>query len=62
MFAAGWHVNGTQYFSIGGCTITVNAGVTFAGNVGNGAQNVFVRLRTWDPVAGAWVRGRRRAP
>ena len=41
----------------GGCSITVNAGVTFAGNVGNGAQNVFVRLRTWDPAAGAWVLG-----
>ena len=47
----------TQYFSVGGCSITVNAGVTFAGNVGNGAQNVFVRLRTWDPATGAWVLG-----
>jgi hypothetical protein len=52
------NTNGTQYFSGGitnGCAITVNAGVTFAGNVGNGAQNVFYQLRTWDPVAVAWV-------
>ncbi len=54
------NTNGTQYFSSGitnGCSISVNAGVTFAGNVGNGGQNVFVRLRTYDPVAGAWVLG-----
>ncbi len=54
------NVNGTQYFSSGitnGCSITVNAGVTFAGNVGNGGQNVFVRLRTYDPATGAWVLG-----
>jgi hypothetical protein len=51
------NVQGTQYFSSGGCSITVNAGVTFAGNVGNGGQNVFVRLRTYDPGTGAWVLG-----
>jgi hypothetical protein len=55
VFASGTCTNGTQYFSSGGCSITVNAGVTFAGNVGNGAQNVFVRLRTYDPATGAWV-------
>ena len=52
------NANGTQYFSGGianGCSITVNAGVTFAGNVGNGGMNVYYRLRTWDPVAGAWT-------
>jgi hypothetical protein len=31
--------------------------VTFAGNVGNGAQNVFVRLRTWNPATSSWVLG-----
>jgi hypothetical protein len=57
VFASGTCANGTQYFSVGGCSITVNAGVTFAGNVGNGAQNVFVRLRTFDPGTGTWVLG-----
>jgi hypothetical protein len=57
VFASGTCVNGTQYFSAGGCSITVNAGVTFAGNVGNGGQNVFVRLRTFDPGTGTWVLG-----
>jgi hypothetical protein len=55
VFASGTCTNGTQYFSSGGCSITVNAGVTFAGNVGNGAADVFVRLRTYDPATGAWV-------
>jgi Flp pilus assembly protein TadG len=55
--ASGTCTNATQYFSVGGCTISVNAGVTFAGNVGNGGQNVFVRLRTWNPATGAWVLG-----
>ena len=57
VFASGTCTNGTQYFSVGGCTISANAGVTFAGNVGNGGQNVFVRLRTYDPATGAWVLG-----
>jgi hypothetical protein len=55
--ASGTCANGTQYFSVGGCTISVNAGVTFAGNVGNGGQNVFVRQRTWDNVNNVWVLG-----
>jgi len=52
------NTNGTQYFSSGitnGCSITVNAGVTFG--VSNNQANVFVRLRTWDPVASAWTLG-----
>jgi hypothetical protein len=49
------NVNGTQYFSVGGCTISVNAGVTFASGVGNGAQHVYVFLRTWNPATSAWV-------
>ncbi len=57
VYASGTCTNGTQYFSSGGCSITVNAGVTFAGNVANGGQNVFVRLRTYDPATGAWVLG-----
>jgi hypothetical protein len=57
VYASGTCANGTQYFSSGGCSITVNAGVTFAGNVGNGGQNVFVRLRTFDPGTGTWVLG-----
>ena len=36
VFASGTCNNATQYFSVGGCTISVNAGVTFASGVGNG--------------------------
>jgi hypothetical protein len=53
--ASGNCTSGTQYFSVGGCTITVNAGVAFAGNVGNGGQNVFLVNRTWDNVNNVWV-------
>jgi hypothetical protein len=57
VYLSGTCANGTQYFSSGGCSITVNAGVTFANNVGNGGQNVYYRLRTYDPVAGTWTQG-----
>jgi Putative Flp pilus-assembly TadE/G-like len=55
--ATGTCTSGTQYFSVGGCTISVNAGVTFAGNVGNGGQNVYLVNRTWDNVNNVWVDG-----
>jgi hypothetical protein len=53
--ASGTCTSGTQYFSVGGCTISVNAGVTFASGIGNGAQNVFLVNRTWDNVNNVWV-------
>jgi putative Flp pilus-assembly TadE/G-like protein len=56
VFVTGTCANGTtQYFNVGGCSVTVNAGVTFAGNVGNGGQNVFLVQRTWDNVNNVWV-------
>jgi hypothetical protein len=53
--ASGTCTNGTQYFSVGGCTISVNAGVAFASGVGNGGQNVYLVNRTWDNVNNVWV-------
>jgi Putative Flp pilus-assembly TadE/G-like len=47
--------NGTQYFSVGGCTITVRAGVTFASGIPNGQRNVYLLERTWDNVNNVWV-------
>lgn len=47
--------NGTQYFSVGGCSVTVNAGVTFASDVTTGQQNVYLVQRTWDNVNNVWV-------
>ena len=51
--------NGTQYFSVGGCNVTVNAGVTFASDVGNAKGNVFLVEHYWDTTvnngAGGWV-------
>jgi hypothetical protein len=48
-------VNGTQYFSVGGCTLTVAAGVTFASGIPNGQRNVYLLERTWDNVNNVWV-------
>jgi hypothetical protein len=49
--------SGTQYFSVGACTVSVNAGVAFAGGLPNGAKNVYLVERTWDNAATppAWV-------
>jgi hypothetical protein len=49
------NVNGTQYFSSGGCTISVAAGVTFANGIPNGQRSVFLLERTWDNVNNVWV-------
>jgi hypothetical protein len=46
---------GTQYFSFGGCTITVSAGVTFASGIPNGQRSVYLLERTWDNVNNVWV-------
>jgi hypothetical protein len=48
-------VNGSQYFSVGGCTLTVNAGVTFASGIPNGQRSVFLLERTWDNVNNVWT-------
>jgi hypothetical protein len=48
-------VNGTQYFSVGGCTISVSAGVTFASGIPNGQRSVNLLERTWDNVNNVWV-------
>jgi hypothetical protein len=53
--ASGTCTSGTQYFSVGGCTISVNAGVTFASGVQNGAQHVLLVERRWDNVNNVWV-------
>jgi Putative Flp pilus-assembly TadE/G-like len=53
--ATGTCTSGTQYFSVGGCTITVNAGVTFASGIPNGQRNVYLLQRTWDNVNNVWV-------
>lgn len=47
--------NGSQYFSVGGCTLTVNAGVTFASGIPPGQRSVFLLQRTWDNVNNVWV-------
>jgi hypothetical protein len=47
--------SGTQYFSVGGCSITVTAGVTFASGIPNGQRNVYLLERTWDNVNNVWV-------
>jgi putative Flp pilus-assembly TadE/G-like protein len=51
----GGNVNGTQYFSVGGCTVTVSAGVTFASGIPNGQRNVYLLERTWDNTNNVWV-------
>jgi hypothetical protein len=53
--ATGTCVNGTQYFSVGGCSVTVTAGVTFASGIPNGQRNVYLLQRTWDNVNNVWV-------
>jgi Flp pilus assembly protein TadG len=49
--------SGTQYFSVGACTVSVNAGVSFASGLPNGAKNVYLVERTWDNTGTppAWV-------
>ena len=45
----------TQYFNVGGCTVSVTAGVTFASGIPNGQRSVFLLQRTWDNVNNVWV-------
>jgi Putative Flp pilus-assembly TadE/G-like len=45
----------TQYFNVGGCSITVAAGVTFASGIPNGQRSVYLLQRTWDNVNNVWV-------
>ena len=45
----------------GGCSITVNAGVTFASErAATERRTSSLLLRTWDPATGAWVTSRHR--
>jgi Flp pilus assembly protein TadG len=46
----------TQYFSVGACPVTVNAGVTFASDVTPAVKaKVFYIDRTWDNTNNVWV-------
>jgi hypothetical protein len=48
--------SGTQYFSVGGCTVAVNANVRFASDVTPASkQKVWVIDHTWDNVNSQWV-------
>ena len=47
--------NGTQYLSVGGCQVTVNAGVTFASDVNvQSKANVSVIEHYWNNTTNSW--------
>src|SRR5207237_1403460 len=55
---AGACTNSTQYFSsqAGGCTVRVNAKITFASDVTPASKaKVFLVQHKWDNTANAWV-------
>ena len=47
--------NSTQYFNVGGCTVSVNASVTFANDVSASKAKVFVIEHTWNNTTNTWV-------
>jgi len=50
--------SGTQYFSVGGCNVAVNAAVKFASDVTPASKaKVFLVEHTWDNTTNTWVVG-----
>jgi hypothetical protein len=49
---------GTQYFSVGGCNVTVNAAVKFAADVTPASKaKVFLVEHTWNNATNSWTLG-----